>query len=97
MKARHFILVLRDHFREQFEDFRRWQEFPPASPSPSETSFDTTSSTMSHPLEHEEWTLEYINITRLQPIIEAFDDDASGFITISEVNAFTTSKPQDCR
>ena len=34
---------------------------------------------------------------RLQPILEAFDDDASGFITITEMNHFTTSKPEEWR
>ena len=43
----------------------------------------------------DEWTLEYINITRVQPIIEAFDDDASGFITVAEVNTFTKARPED--
>ena len=47
--------------------------------------------------ERDEWTLEYINVTRLQAIIEAFDDDASGFITVGEANAFTTSRPKDWR
>ena len=44
-----------------------------------------------------EWTLEWITITRLQPIIEAFDDDTSGFITIAEVNNFTAACPRDWR
>ncbi|OSX57145.1 hypothetical protein POSPLADRAFT_1050210 [Postia placenta MAD-698-R-SB12] len=39
------------------------------------------------------WALEWISLKRLQPIIDAIDDDASGFITISEVNNFTTSRP----
>jgi Ca2+-binding EF-hand superfamily protein len=29
--------------------------------------------------------------------MEAFDDDASGFITISEMNHFTSSKPDKWR
>ncbi|KAJ7777866.1 hypothetical protein DFH07DRAFT_796416 [Mycena maculata] len=41
----------------------------------------------------DEWALEYFNIVRLQPISEAFDDDASGFVTVSETNAFTTERP----
>ena len=45
----------------------------------------------------DEWNLEYINITRVQPIIEAFDDDASGFITVAEVNTFTKARPEDWR
>lgn len=45
----------------------------------------------------DEWAITYLNILRLQPITEAFDDDASGFITVSEVNTFTTSRPQGWR
>ncbi|THH03624.1 hypothetical protein EW146_g10379, partial [Bondarzewia mesenterica] len=37
------------------------------------------------------WAIKYIDIKRLQPIMEAFDDDASGFITVVEVNQFTSS------
>lgn len=47
--------------------------------------------------EDDEWTLEYINITRLQAVIEAFDDDTLGFITVVEINAFAASKPRDWR
>lgn len=48
-------------------------------------------------IEDLEWTLEWITLTRLQPIIEAFDDDTSGFITIAEVNKFTTACPHGWR
>ena len=47
--------------------------------------------------DHDRWALEWININRLQAIIEAFDDDASGFITVEEVNYFTTSRPKEWR
>ncbi|KAI0644515.1 hypothetical protein C8Q79DRAFT_777424 [Trametes meyenii] len=40
------------------------------------------------------WAIEYINVNYVSAIAEAFDDDASGFITISEVNMFTSSRPQ---
>jgi hypothetical protein len=43
------------------------------------------------------WALTYINVVRLQPISESFDDDASGFVTVSEVNAFTASRPMGWR
>ena len=39
------------------------------------------------------WAIKFIDVARLQPILEAFDDDASGFITITEVNRFTSSRP----
>jgi len=43
------------------------------------------------------WAIKYIDIARLQPIREAIDDDASGFITIGEINRFTASRPIDWR
>lgn len=43
------------------------------------------------------WAVKYINIGRARTIMEAFDDDASGFITVSEVNNFTRSRPLDWR
>lgn len=43
------------------------------------------------------WTLEWITITRLQSIMEAFDDDGSGFISVAEANRLTTSRPHDWR
>jgi len=43
------------------------------------------------------WAIKYIDVIRLQPILEAIDDDASGFITIGEMNRFTASRPIDWR
>lgn len=48
-------------------------------------------------LASDEWTLRYINIVRIQPLIEAFDDDASGFITVREANQFTRMRLPDWR
>ena len=42
------------------------------------------------------WAIKSIDI-RLQPILEAIDDDASGFISIDEMNSFTVSRPADWR
>ncbi|KAG9050085.1 hypothetical protein FS842_011409, partial [Serendipita sp. 407] len=41
------------------------------------------------------WTLQYISLPRVPAILEAFDDDGSGFINVVEVNEFTSSRPQD--
>jgi hypothetical protein len=41
--------------------------------------------------------LEYIDFPRLGNILEVFDDDASGYVTVSEVNRFTSSRPADWR
>ncbi|KAK7062915.1 hypothetical protein VNI00_000413 [Paramarasmius palmivorus] len=46
-------------------------------------------------LNENEWPLSYININHVQPILEAFDDDGTGFVTIKEVNTFAESRPDD--
>jgi hypothetical protein len=43
------------------------------------------------------WALDYINIGRARDILEAFDDDAGGFVTVNEVNTFTRSRPRKWR
>jgi hypothetical protein len=43
------------------------------------------------------WALEYIGANYVRGIIEALDDDASGFITVKEANNFTHSRPLDWR
>ena len=42
----------------------------------------------------DEWAFQYINIVYLQPIMEAFDDDGTGYITISEINKFVSMLPR---
>ncbi|KAJ7628556.1 hypothetical protein FB45DRAFT_40380 [Roridomyces roridus] len=59
-----------------------------------ENSEDADSSTTSgKPRNPDDWALAYLSVSRLQSISEAFDDDASGFITTAEANTFTTSRP----
>lgn len=41
----------------------------------------------------DDWTLEYMNMSYLQQIKEAFDQDGSGWVTISDVNRFSESQP----
>ncbi|TBU55048.1 hypothetical protein BD310DRAFT_934540 [Dichomitus squalens] len=80
VKARHFVLALRDFYRQQAEKKRKTHAHGEAP--------------VSRVADKDEWALEWININRLQAIAEAFDDDASGFITIAEVNQFTASRPK---
>ena len=49
------------------------------------------------PEDDDEWALEWISVSRLQAIVEAFDDDGSGFITVAEVNNLTSSRPPGWR
>lgn len=41
----------------------------------------------------DQWALEFLGLAWLQPIMEAFDDDASGYVTISEVNKVMDMRP----
>ena len=42
----------------------------------------------------EEWALEYLGLSWLRPLMEAFDDDASGYVTITEVNNLIEMRPE---
>ncbi|KAJ8495156.1 hypothetical protein ONZ51_g1863 [Trametes cubensis] len=42
---------------------------------------------------NDEWTLAFLGPTWFQPLFEAFDDDASGYITIAEINKFMEQRP----
>ncbi|KAI0662489.1 hypothetical protein C8Q70DRAFT_909094 [Cubamyces menziesii] len=43
----------------------------------------------------DKWALDYLNVAWLSPILEAMDDDVSGYISVSEVNRFMQRLPQD--
>jgi len=43
------------------------------------------------------WAIGYLNVGRAEGIMEAFDDDASGFVSVKEVNNLTRSRPRDWR
>ena len=43
------------------------------------------------------WALWYINVNYVRCIMEAFDEDVSGFVTVKEANVFTQSRPLDWR
>ena len=83
VKARHFVLALRDYYLEKLT---------------SETGgVSDVGSAISDSTDLDAWAIKYIDAMWVQPILEAMDDDASGFITISEVNRFTSSRPVDWR
>ena len=45
----------------------------------------------------DKWAFKFIDAPYLQPILEAIDDNASGYIRVSELNDFIASKPKDWR
>ncbi|KAM5533024.1 hypothetical protein V8D89_013292 [Ganoderma adspersum] len=79
VKTRYFVIALRDYYRQQVDSKRK-------------ACFGD--SAVSRVASQDEWALRWISINSLQAISEAFDDDASGFITTMEVNRFTASRPK---
>ena len=77
MKARLFVMTLRDHYKERAES-ATMSSFSPRGGG-SQRSDD--------------WAFEFINAKYLQPIMEAFDDDGSGYVTYQEVNDFVDERP----
>ena len=45
----------------------------------------------------DDWAFEYMNVNYLQSIMEAFDDDGSGYVTYQEVNDFVAGRPEALR
>lgn len=107
VKARHFVLALHDYFHEKYggtRDADGSYHLRSASPAPSETESEdvkdfnlslTTAFANNHNKRRadDHWALAYIDLLRVQSILEAFDDDASGFISIKEVNNFSSTRP----
>jgi hypothetical protein len=76
-------MALRDHFHD------KWN----VGHNQKQLENDPTAEIATKTLKKDEWALAFLNIIRLQPVSEAFDDDASGFVTVAEVNVFTRSRP----
>jgi hypothetical protein len=76
------VLALRDHYLEKL-----------VSETKGVAEMGTTA--INNSTNPDAWAIKYIDVMWVQPILEAFDDDASGFITVTEVNRFTSSRPAD--
>ncbi|KAH9856042.1 hypothetical protein C2E23DRAFT_773550 [Lenzites betulinus] len=81
VKARHLALAIHDYYSQKLDDQKRAEA--QKTPAPQRA------------IDHDDlWALECLDLMRLQQITEAFDSDASGFVTVQEVNTFTTSRPK---
>lgn len=61
--------------------------------SPSVEQATTNRVSEANPLTRDLWALQYINVFRVQQLVEAIDDDVSSFVTVDEINAFTSERP----
>jgi hypothetical protein len=100
VKAKHLVMALNDHFAEQTRAGRTNGLLSPRA-SAFETMEDNSSNIISAASSNVDdddvWAIRFITVQRVQPLIEALDDDVSSFVTVSEINAFTSAAPEDWR
>ncbi|KAJ7856000.1 hypothetical protein B0H13DRAFT_1543536, partial [Mycena leptocephala] len=81
VKARYFALALTDFYSDRFSKVdMRYAKTVVASVPGTQPEDDS-------------WVLAYITVMRMQPILEAVDDDGSGFVSIKEANDFARLRP----
>ncbi|OCH88683.1 hypothetical protein OBBRIDRAFT_888933 [Obba rivulosa] len=79
-ESRQFVMALRDYFNGNLADIKKAaSRGDPASQQ----------------IVNDEWALAYVGPKWQQRIMEAIDDDASGYVTIAELNKFTDALPSD--
>ncbi|KAJ7657340.1 hypothetical protein DFH06DRAFT_991084, partial [Mycena polygramma] len=105
VKARHFVLALNDYYTEKFSTVDAavaksvagsTAGSAPPSPlmSPTSPAFAQLELPGGAKIEDDRWALAYITVARLQAILEAVDDDGTGFVSIKEANDFALSRPE---
>ncbi|KAK0211624.1 hypothetical protein IW262DRAFT_1467624 [Armillaria fumosa] len=96
-KARDLVLALRDYYYSRNQSALTGQMREMASPmitTETDSEVSRISEASVQPAD-DQWALRYINLLRIQPLMEAFDDDVSGFVTINEANAFCAGRPEN--
>ena len=103
MKATHFVIALHDYFTAKAS----WKtaitsagsaDAPEEAPTDAPAgTVNTNTTSLPDTAVEDSWALEYITVRLIQPLVEAIDDDASSFVTVSELNDFTSSRPKGWR
>ncbi|KAH9480236.1 hypothetical protein JR316_0006834 [Psilocybe cubensis] len=93
VKAKTFVLTFRDYFlvgdrstpgTPMLSDYGNIVVTRELSPRPNVTPI----------VKEDPWVFDYIDVTHVQPIVEAMDEDGSGFISVREANKFASSRPK---
>ncbi|KAF9526891.1 hypothetical protein CPB83DRAFT_769552 [Crepidotus variabilis] len=99
VKARHFVLALHDYYTDKLSstssDLPVFDSSTLPSPPSSRASpvKSPNTATFRRQSSDDKWALSYINAAYVQPILEAVDDDGTGFVSVKEVNTFVASRP----
>ncbi|EJD48444.1 hypothetical protein AURDEDRAFT_162403 [Auricularia subglabra TFB-10046 SS5] len=97
VKARHFVIAVRDYFYQKYKNMEV-TETQAAIPdndriSNEETGTGPAPQDIPDQQLRNRWAIEYISLARIESMLEAIDEDASGWISVVEANAFTSGCP----
>ncbi|KAF5376289.1 hypothetical protein D9615_008531 [Tricholomella constricta] len=93
VKARHFVLALHDYYTDKMSSVGTpTTAHISGLPSP-QTPGRNSMTTVQKKRQDDRWALTYINAAYVQPILEAVDDDGTGFVSVKEVNTFVAERP----
>jgi hypothetical protein len=96
VKGRQFILALHDYFLEKatIETENRTSDV-----GTSASNVEVVDEADSHDVgeSSDKWAIAHINPLKIQPLLEAFDDDGTGYVSLKEANDFAESRPAGWR
>jgi hypothetical protein len=97
VKARTFVLSLHDFYLDQGIKAEANQDAPNRdetnTPNPGNPNAPPVAKNELIHNPDDDWCLQYITVFNVPAIMEAFDDDASGWVKIKEVNDYTDGIP----
>lgn len=102
MKAKAFVLTFRDHIRtgNSATNTPVQGSVPlPKIEGDSESGMLGSNGSNTDKNSSSDWGFEYIDVAYVHPIVEAMDEDGSGFISVKEANSFALSRdrPKDMK
>ena len=103
VKATHLVVAIYDYFaRPRYAETQRLVEDRRQSNDSEAGSTDVQRPDPATKITgedevHDQWALPYIRVHNMAKLAEVIDDDMSSFVTVDEVNAFTSARPTKWR
>ncbi|KAJ7291238.1 hypothetical protein C8J57DRAFT_1704891, partial [Mycena rebaudengoi] len=95
VKANHLVMAIHDYFAQKAGvALKQIHDITTKQGADAEKVRDIAEITKTTMPTEDMWALDYITLQHVQPLIEALDDDGSSFVSIYEINDFTTSRPE---
>ncbi|KAJ6482876.1 hypothetical protein C8R47DRAFT_575379 [Mycena vitilis] len=97
---REFVLNLHDYLMDQYSQPTEFEEYfdnPPPDDATIERERDTLRKALlsARSRTQDKWALDLLTPRNIPKILEAFDGDGSGFVSVWEVNGLTSACPKD--